>query len=311
MSIDATLRAAELTVQQIRIFCEVFDRAGYSEAARHLGTTPPALWSQVRLLERRYGVALFRKVGRCVASTPEAEQLREAFRPLLAGLASTFDLVGPSASELPRTIRLVSGMRMALEELGAPVAAFRKRYPNVCLRWLHADNIRSQQLVDDGKADLAVMLEPTPEQRSSRLEFDNAYRIEFLAVLPVKHCLAKKRSLRLRDLTSAPLIVGHGDTVVRKALEFALHQRPLRDALDIAAETDNSALTVACVRQGMGVGIIAGRPNGQLLRGLHVRPLGSLLGEARIVVAWKRGTILSQTVDSLKQMLCLDAESDR
>ena len=311
MSIDPALRVSELTVQQLCVFCEVFDRSSYAEAARRLGTTPPALWSQVRNLERRYGVELFRKVGRRLVSTPEGEKLRESFRPLLAGLASTFDLVGQATAESPRTIRLVTGMRMALEELAPAVASFRKRYPHVCIRWLHADNVRSQQLVDEGKADLAVMLEPTPERRSPRLQFQDAYRIEFLAVLPPRHPLEKKRNLRLSELTAVTLIVGHGDTFVRKALEFALHQRHQNGPLDIAAETDNSALTVACVRQGMGVGIIAGRPDGQLLRGLHVRPLGGLLGEARIVVAWQRGMILSQTVEDLKQSLCSDSSSGR
>src|SRR6476469_4039327 len=107
MNVDSDLRASELTVQQLRVFCEVFDRSSYAEAARRLSTTPPALWSQVRILERRYGVELFRKVGRRLESTPEAEQLREAFRPLLTGLASTFELVGQAAAELPPTIRLV------------------------------------------------------------------------------------------------------------------------------------------------------------------------------------------------------------
>ena len=82
-------RASDLTVQQMQIFCEVFDRGSYAEAARRLGLTPPSLWAQVHQLERRYGVALFRKIGRRVTHTPDAERLRDAFRPILAGLEST------------------------------------------------------------------------------------------------------------------------------------------------------------------------------------------------------------------------------
>lgn len=296
-------RASELTVQQLQIFCEVFDRGSYAEAARRLSLTPPSLWAQVRLLERRYRVTLFRKIGRRLASTPEAEALREALRPILAGLDSTFEIIGPDAREQPRTIKLATGTRMALEELVIPIAAFRQRHPEVSLRWLHADNLRSQELVDEGLADLAVMLEPTPERRSSRLEFLFAYRIKYLAVFPAQHRLLRKRPLRLSDMATESLIVGHPETFVRRALDFAMHQREAKPRLKVVVETDNSAQTIACVRQGMGIGIIAGREDGELLRDLPVRSLRSTLGEARVVVAWKRGAILADVVHELKESI--------
>lgn len=297
-------RASDLTVQQMQIFCEVFDRESYAEAARQLGLTPPSLWAQVHQLQRRYGVALFRKVGRHVIRTPDAERLREALRPLLAGLESTFDIIGPAARSQPRTIRLVTGMRMALEELRAPLASFRQRHAEISIRWLHADNLRAQKLIAEGLADLAVMLEPTPERRSPRLEFIPAYRIEFLAVFPARHKLSRKSPLRLHDLSGEPLIVGHSETFVRRALDFAMHQRHATSPLQVAVETDNSALTIACVRQGMGVGIIAGREGGELLLGLPVRSLRSSLGEARIVVAQRRGVLLPDAILELINAIC-------
>lgn len=303
MKASPAFRASDLTVQQIQVFCEVFDRGSYAEAARRLGLTPPSLWAQVRLLEQRYRVALFRKAGRRVVSTPDAQRLRDAFRPCLAGLESTFDIVGPAARSQPRTIRIVTGMRMALEELASPLAAFRERHSQASLRWMHADNVQAQTLIADGQADLAVMLEPTPERRSPSLEFRAAYGIEYLAVFPARHRLATKRQLRLSDLVAEPLIVGHSETFVRRALDFALHQRRVKDPLRVVVETDNSALTIACVRQGMGVGIIAGREGGQLLRGLPVRSLRTTLGEARIVVAWKRGVLLPPTTLELVELI--------
>lgn len=304
MDRDSASRASDLTIQQIQIFCEVFDCGSYAEAARRLGLTPPSLWAQVHLLERRYCVALFRKEGRRVVCTPDAQRLRDAFRPFLAGLESTFDIVGLTARGQPRTVRLVTGMRMALEELAAPLASFRRRHAEVSIRWLHADNMRAQELIAEGQADLAVMLEPTPERRNPHLEFRAAYCIEYLVVFPTQHRLARKRPLRLSDLVAEPLIVGHPETFVRRALDFAMHQRQTKNALHVVVETDNSALTIACVRQGMGVGIIAGREGGQLLRGLPVRSLRSTLGEARIVVAWKRGLILPDITVELVDAIC-------
>jgi DNA-binding transcriptional LysR family regulator len=169
---------------------------------------------------------------------------------------------------------------------------------------MHADNVRAQELIDAGEADLAVLLEPPPERRSPRLEFRLAYAIEYLAVFPPRHPLARKKRLRLSDLLAQPLLVGHSETFVRKALEFAVHQRGAPAALQVVVETDNSALTIACVRQGMGVGVIAGREGGELLGGLPVRSLRSTLGEARIVVAHKRGLLLPAAMAELIAAIC-------
>jgi DNA-binding transcriptional LysR family regulator len=288
-------RAAELTVQQIQFFCEVFDRESYAEAARQLGMTAPSLWSQVQLLERRYGVILFEKTGRRVTCTADARRLRELYRPVLNGLESTFEIVRPDGDH-PQAITMVTGMRMALEELPAAVATFHKQYPKVALRWQHADNMVAQEMVEQGDADLAVMLDTAAEHRSSCLQFKTVYRIEYLAIFPARHGLAKKATLRLGDLLSEPLVIGHPETFIRRALDVAIHQSNFTSPIQVAVETSNSAITIGCVRQGMGVGIIAGKANGRLLSGLRSRPLHSILGDARVIVAWKRGAILRQPV---------------
>jgi DNA-binding transcriptional LysR family regulator len=298
MTTNLLPKALELTIQQIHVFCVVCDRGSYAEAARQLGMTPPSLWSQVQLLERRYGVSLFRKEGRRVESTTDAKRLRELYRPLLTGLESTFQVIGPD-NEHPKAITLVTGMRMALEELPAAIAAFHKKHPDVALRWKHADNVVAQEMIDQGKADLAVMLDPAPEHRSPRLEFRQAYQLEYLAVFTKNHPLAKKDRLRLNDLISEPWVVGHPDTFVRQALDIAMHQNHPQQPIRIALETDNSAITIGCVKQGMGIGIIAGKPDGSLLAGLRSKSLRHILGDARIIVAWKRGQILTQPMSEL------------
>ena len=77
------------------------------------------------------------------------------------------------------------------------------------------------------------------------------------------------------------LIVTIPDTHERDAFEPALHRERL--AADITVETDNSGFTLACVRAGMGVGIPAGRPDGELCKKLEMRSLRRSLGRRQIV----------------------------
>jgi DNA-binding transcriptional LysR family regulator len=123
--------------------------------------------------------------------------------------------------------------------------------------------------------------------------------------------LARQLTLRLVDLVAYPLVVGHGGTYGRQLLEQALHHQGLSDRVQIAAETDNSAFTIACARAGMGIGIVAGRPRGFLSRDLVARSLQRQLGQAWIAFLWKKGKHLTATVHTLMRLIREGAEDRR
>jgi DNA-binding transcriptional LysR family regulator len=295
--------ADDLAVAQLRSFCLVFERQSYSAAAREIGQSVPAVWEQVRTLEARYRTTLFQRRGRRIQPTPAAGMLYEALRPLLAGLDSTFELLREERGEYPRTLSLVTGARMMLEDLAPMLAQFQAQYPNVRLRLLHYNDKVAADLVVAGEADLALTLEPGPGVLGREVCLERAYKIEYLAIFPKHHPLAKESELRLSDLAAHPLILGHPGTYGRQLLEQALHHEGLWERVQIVAETDTSAFTIACVRARMGVGIIAGRPSGFLTKGLATRSLQAELGDAWIAFLWKRGKHLTTAVQTLLHLI--------
>jgi DNA-binding transcriptional LysR family regulator len=295
--------ADQLSVQQLRSFCVVFQKQSYAAAAREIGLTVPAIWEQVRAVEARYQAALFRRRGRRIESTPTAALLYDELRPLLAGLDSTFSLVSEAQGERPHTLTLVTGARAMFEDLAAPLLAFRARFGHVRLRLLDSGTGRAAELIAGEKADLALSLEPGPGMVGKDISVERAYRIEYLAVFPRRHPLAASPKLRLADLAAHPLIVGHEGTYGRQLLDQALHRERLTERVQIVAETDNSGFTIACVRAGMGVGVVAGRPAGVLCRGLASRSLAMHLGEAWIAFLSNRGRRPTATLQALMRLI--------
>src|SRR5688572_9802190 len=155
MILPDALPADDLAVQQLRSFCVVFERQSYAAAARAIGLSVPAIWEQVRALEKCYRTVLFARRGRRIEPTPAAALLYESLRALLAGLDSTFQLVREEAGDYPRTVTLVTGARMMLEDLGGPLKRFHDAQPQVCLRLLHGNRKTAEELVAAGEADLA------------------------------------------------------------------------------------------------------------------------------------------------------------
>ncbi len=296
--------ADDLAVAQFRAFCVVFERQSFSAAARNLGLATPTVWEQVRSLEQRYRAVLFTRRGRRIEPTQAASLLYQSLSALLAGLDSSFELVREERGDLARTLTIVTGARMMLEDLAQPLAQFHCQFPSVCLRLLHRNaTAAAEELVLAGQADLALTLEPGPGVASRSVSVERAYPIDYLAVFPRRHPLAREGSLRLADVVNYPLIVGHSGTYGRQLLEQALHHEGLSERARFVAETDTSAFTMACVRAGMGVGIVAGQPHGFLVRGLATGSLEPQLGQAWIAFLWKKGRQLTPMVQTLVHLV--------
>lgn len=288
-------RSVNLHVQHLHTFRDVYTLGGYAAAAEENHLSVPTIWQHIRAVERIYGVKLFKKVGRRIQATPAAKQLYEALDEVLVGLESTFDLIASENAEA-NTITLVSGMRMMMEDLASPLSAFRKQFSNRLLI-RHGNNKRAEELLLADEADLALSLEAGLQMESSLIHYEPAYSVDFLAVSPKKHPFALANTGSLRELVKHPLVVTARGTHGRDALEQSLHRERL--SADIHVETDNSGFTIACVQAGMGVGILAGRPEGQLCQRLATRSLRRQLGRRQIVFMWRKGRQLTDAMIGL------------
>ncbi len=290
-------RSTELSVQQLYTFVQVFQLGGYAAAARSLELSVPTVWQQIQAIERLYGASLFEKHGRGIEPTKLAKLLHDQFSEILAGLDSTFDLVH-HAEDAQAPITLVSGVRMLMEDLAAPLERFRRGFDNrIVIR--HGDNRVAEELVLSGEADLALTLEAGHEKNSPLIHYEPAYFVEFLAVAAPKHPFALAPKHSLRELVRHDLIVTTSGTHGRAALDQALHRERLK--AQIAIETDNSGFTIACARAGLGVGILAGHTDGQLCRNLAVHSMRRQLGRRQIVFMWKKGRRLNEPLLRLTQ----------
>jgi DNA-binding transcriptional LysR family regulator len=299
MKIETKFRAESLSMQQVYSFCAVFEQGGYAGAAEILGLSGPTIWEQIKGLERIYAAKLFARSGRSVQPTQAAEVLYGLLSQVKATVESSIDVIDAADETKPRAIRIVAGVRMIQEELGSALASFRSKHPNVMLKLMTADNREAQQLLLHDHADLALMIEPPADLLASGIEIQSLYAIEYLAALPRRHPLAKKADFLIKDLIDEPLILGNKNTVGRRMLEDAFFRQGFRQSLNIVAETDNSAITLACVRAGMGIGILAGISTGVLTKALTTKSMSKELGLVHVAVAKRTGRVFPSFVDDM------------
>lgn len=298
-----TDRACDLTVSQLHTFCQVMREGGYAAAAKVSHLSVPAVWQHIRGLEKAYGVPLFQRVGRRVEPTAAARRLFQHVDGVLVRLESTFELMQQPAAHT--TIRLVTGVRMMLEDLAMPLAKFRRRH-SIGLSIRQGNERRAEQLLMADKADVALTLAPGPSAGSPLIHYEPAYTVDFLAVSKKSHPYAKANCDSITELAKHALVVTAAGSHGRDALEQAFHREGLTP--NIAIETDNSAFTIACVTSGMGVGVLAGRRDGKMCKTLATQSLRQRLGQRSIVFMWRKGRLLTEPLlDLIEEVKKIDA----
>ncbi|HEX5059392.1 MAG TPA: LysR substrate-binding domain-containing protein [Kofleriaceae bacterium] len=149
------------TVDGMRVFVRVAQRASFAAAARELRLSPAAVTKQVAALEARVGARLLDRTTRRVAMTEAGRVYLERCLECL----QTFDDADASVSELsvaPRGQLRISAPVDMHSQLPPVLAEFARTYPDVRID-LQLSN-RAIDLVDEG-FDLAIRAAPMLDGR--------------------------------------------------------------------------------------------------------------------------------------------------
>lgn len=304
MSRESRRHYKQLSLTQLRSFCEVCRLGGYAAAAREVLLTPPAVWEQVQALERHLDARLLEREGNRVRPTVEGARLLELVRPLLAGVESLPDMLHQRAGVLPESLTFVTTMRVLVYEISAALGAFQQRYPAVQLKVRYVGSDQLQQLVLDRAADVTFTLEPTADQQMSpSIVFEPAADLDYLLVTPPGHPLATKKTFPVDSIVDYPLVLAGPHAYSRRRATEIFQQHHLTGQARIAVETSSDEYTLASVRAGSGIGIVVGNIGSELHRGMSVRPLTHLFGPARVGFLWRRGLYVPPVQAELSELV--------
>lgn len=143
---------------EMEVFVQVFDRGGFSAAARVLGMTPSAVSKLVARLEARLGTQLVRRSTRRLQLTAEGEHFYERATRVLADIDEAERCVAANAAPRGR-VSVNTSISFGTHVLVPLVPLFQAQYPQVEL-----DIALTDRVVDllEERADIAIRWGPLP-----------------------------------------------------------------------------------------------------------------------------------------------------
>jgi len=276
-----------MELRTLRAFVEVVRQGGFSQAAKTIGATQSTVSKAIKHLEDELGVPLIdRRNNR--PTVPGDVVYRRAIRML----AERDDLI----AELDE----VAGLKRGALRLGIPLligsmlfapafALYRRRYPGIDIRVTeYGGGQRGREIILEGMTDLAASLLPVPAD----FEWQEIAADPLMALLPVRHPLARKKAIDLASLRDFPFILFEPSFALHRVILDACQRHGFQPT--IVAQSNQADFMAELVASGLGVAFLPRR-----IAALHRHPglRAVLLDEAetywRAGMIWRRGGYLS------------------
>lgn len=235
-----------MTLVQLRIFVAVAEREHLMKAADALNLTPSAVSSAIRVLEERYGIALFHRTGRRIELTETGEAFLPEARATLARAGSA-DLFLTEIGGLKRgTLTLAASQTVAGYWLPPRLMHFRDAYPAIDIRLTGGNTDEAAEAVLDGRAELGFV---EGEIDHPALAQRIIARDRVVIVAPSDHPLAGKPGIDAEDLAAARWVLREPGSGTRRTLTAALPE----EALDIALSLPSNEAVRSAVLAGQAL----------------------------------------------------------
>ncbi|GKU85087.1 LysR family transcriptional regulator [Niallia sp. NCCP-28] len=241
-----------MEIRQIRYFMEVAKREHVTKAADALHVAQSSVSRQIFNLESELGVDLFVRDGRRVKLTPIGkiflERIKHGMNLMDEAAREVKEYLAPEKG----TIRIAFQISLAAHTLPSVIFAFRKRYPEVKFQMVQALNRDLIEGVIKGEYNLA-MIAPMPNEQK-KINRKILFTENIVALLPIHHPLAKKESIRLRELMNDSFVVLPKGFVFREIVDHACQEEGFLP--DISFEGQDIDALKGLVSAGLGVALM-------------------------------------------------------
>lgn len=193
-----------MELRHLRYFVAVAEEMNVHRAAARLHISQPPLSLAIQQLEEEIGTSLFTRQGRGIQITRAGETLLEKACAILEQArqaAETTRLVGEGKSGTLKIGFISSAISGILQQT---VAAYRSACPDVILHLEQSVSSQMEQRLLAREIDIGLIR--LPEYISDEIDVQEAAKESWMAALPARHPLAKKKNVRIPDLASERLI---------------------------------------------------------------------------------------------------------
>lgn len=252
-----------MNIAQLTAFVAVVDQGSFSEAARALGISQPAVTMQIQALEADIDATLLDRGYRRVSLTEAGHVLLPYARRVIGELEEARGAIQSLSDTISGRLTLAASTTPGQYLLPRILGGFLRLNPEVGVTLRVYDSADVVERVASGEADLGMT---GAEVHGARVLYERLGTDELALICPSHHPLAGREHVTFADVAEEPFIVREGGSGTRMAAEAAIRRTGVDPAdLNVVMELGTNEAIVSAVEGGMGLGIVSTQVAGKAL----------------------------------------------
>jgi len=240
-----------ITLRQFRILEAVVEHGSYTEAAKALYMTQPAISMQIKQMEEQIELPLFERTGKQITLTEPGRELLHYARNIRQQLEEAElmmqELKGFKRGKLHLT--MASTANYFAPQL---IASFHHQYPNAQVQLSVTNRAGLLRALGENDTDMAIMGVPPEGYDLTGIPFmDNPLVI----IAWPDHPLAKRQSVSLAEVAGESFIAREPDSGTRMAADRFFAEHGI--ALPASMEMNRTEAIKQAVMAELGLGIVS------------------------------------------------------
>lgn len=241
-----------MELRQLRYFMEVAEREHVSEAAANLHVAQSAVSRQIANLEGELDVDLFERDGRNIKLTQIGRIFYTHTKIAMKAIDNATKQIDEYLDPKRGTIKIGFPTSLSSYLMPSIISAFKEEYPNTKFLLRQGSYHFLIDSVKKGEMDVAF-LGPVPKDEPE-IESHILFTENILALLPIHHHLAERKSLYLGDLKNDEFVSYPSGYVLKKMIVDTCRQAGFTPT--ISAEGEDLDAIKGLVSAGIGVTLL-------------------------------------------------------
>lgn len=245
-----------LDISLLETFKLVADLESFSEAARRLGISQPAVSFQIKSLEKDLGASLIDRSGGKVVLTPAGRTAYGHALKLLEGLDEMLADIPRATGDVAGHLLIGAGTIPGEYLLPPLIVGFRKAYPRVTVSLYISNSLEILDKLERENIEIGFVGSPPGKPHVERVFSED----HLVLITPPQHPLANERAATLEAIASEPFVNRGAGSGTRKNVESAFLSEGIEpDGLNVVTELGSTRAVISAVISGMGVSIVSNR----------------------------------------------------
>lgn len=236
-----------MELAELKAFMAVAEQGSFSEAARSLHITQPAISKRIAGLEAELDCALFDRVGRQVILTEAGRSLLPRAQRIFLEVEDVRRALSNLSGHVSGKLHIGTSHHIGLHRLPGVLKAYAKQYPQVLVDIAFIDSEMGIELVAKGKIELAIVT--LPDTDISPLKTRRVWTDKLVFLAAPDHPLTQLRSLGLAQLANYPAILPSTNTFTRRIVAAKF------DAANLQLEAPLSTNYLETIKMMTSVGL--------------------------------------------------------